>query len=72
MSSSYAYSPLQKAMEVLLLHLKLPVPEWDRETSWAFLCLDAQAYILVRGEHARASRGSGDGGRLAKEVGDRG
>ena len=33
---------LQKAMEVLL-HLKRPVPEWDRETSWAFLSFDAQA-----------------------------
>lgn len=36
------HSPLQKAMEVLL-HLKRPVPEWDRETSWAFLSFDAQA-----------------------------
>lgn len=70
MSSSYAYSPLQKAMKVLL-HLKLPVPEWDRETCWAFLCLDAQADLLVHGEHARTS-GGGGGGRLAKEVGDRG
>lgn len=36
------HSPLHKVMEVLL-RLKRPVPEWDQETSWAFLCLDAQA-----------------------------
>lgn len=66
---SYGHSPLQKAMEVLL-HVKLPVPEWRWEVSRTFFCPDAaQVHLLVHGEYGRAPWGGGSGGRLGQASG---